>query len=160
MAQNSAGGTLTSRQLIHGYGTIYALPLTNTSTISADSSANTLYLDDLTIIKNGTLEAKDGGILETNGDTVIGNAAGTIEALNGSTVILQGTVSGGTLKTAGNGTIQSQNATLDGAAGNVTNTGNLQANGGSNLFAQGTVNNTGTIALSDNSCWVWLNRSH
>jgi hypothetical protein len=152
LVQNSAGGTLTSRQLIHGYGTIYALPLTNASTIAADSSANSLYLDDLTITNNGTLEAKNGGILETNSDTVIGNAAGTIEALNGSTVILQGTVSGGTLKTAGNGTIQSQNVTLDGTAGSVTNTGNLQANDGSNLFAQGTVNNTGTIALSDNSC--------
>ncbi|HUE03923.1 MAG TPA: hypothetical protein VMR62_30500 [Bryobacteraceae bacterium] len=152
LVQNDSTGTLISQQTIHGYGTIYALPLTNQDIVSADSKGNTLMLADNTTTNTGTIQAKNGGILETNSDAVVSNAGGTIEALTGSTVILEGTVSGGTLKTGGSGTVQ-VDGTLDGTTNTLTNAGTLQANN-DNLYAEGTINNTGTIALTGNSCIV------
>ena len=118
-----------------------------------DSKGNTLMLDDNTTTNTGTIQAKNGGILETNSDAVVSNAGGTIEALAGSTVILQGTVSGGTLKTGGSGTVQVEDGTLDGTTNTLTNAGTLQANN-DNLYAEGTIDNNGTVALTGNSCIV------
>jgi hypothetical protein len=102
-----------------------------------------------------TLQAAAGGTLELN--TVVDNSGGTIEALNGSTVILtnnfNGSVNGGTLTTSGTGTIQSQNGVLDGTVNVPTNAGALDVNN-FDLFIQGTIHNTGTIALTGNSCLI------
>jgi len=143
--------TLTNQQLIHGAGTIYELPVTNQGTINADNTSAPLYLAG-TITNTGTLEASGGGTLEIFNKTTANNNGGTIEALPGSTVILLGTVSGGTLKTSGTGTIQCQNGTLDGTANTPTNTGMFIVSNQYNLITQGTINNTGTIALGDQSC--------
>lgn len=156
--QNSASGSLTNQQLIHGSGTINELPLTNQGTIAADSSGNTLYLEGGVTTNTSTLEATGGGTLQL--DTVVNNSGGKIEALSGSKVIFtnnfHSSINGGTLTTNGTGIIESQNGVLDGTVNVPTNAGTLEANG-YELFIQGTVDNTGTIALSGNSC-VELNQ--
>jgi hypothetical protein len=75
-----------------------------------------------------TCVAAYGGCPKQGPETV-SNSGGTIEALDGSTVQLAGTVNGGTLTTTGSGTIQSQNGTLDGTVNVPTNAGTLDVNG-------------------------------
>jgi hypothetical protein len=154
--QNSAGGSLTNQQQIHGTGTIYELPVINQATIAADSSANTLTLAGGATTNTGTLEASGGGTLEL--ETVVNNSGGTIEALAGSTVVLtsgfNGSVNGGTLTTSGTGVIESQDGVLDGTVNVPTNSGKLTVSNGQDLTLQGTINNTGTITLSGNSCII------
>src|SRR5579863_2165683 len=154
--QNSAGGSLTNQQLIHGAGTINELPVTNQGTITADSSANTLFLSGGLTTNTGELEASGGGILEL--ETVVNNTGGTIEALAGSTVILNsgfnGSVNGGTLTTSGTGVIESQDGMLDGTVNVPTNAGKLTIPTGNDLTLQGTINNTGTITFGGNACIV------
>lgn len=153
--QFTGSGSLTSQQLIHGSGTIYELPLTNQNVLRADSSGNTLYLSGGTTTNTATLEAANGGILEL--DTVVNNSGGTIEALNGSTVIFtsnfNGSINGGTLTTAGTGAIESENGVLDGTVNIPNNAGTLNVNN-FELYLQGTINNTGTINLMGNSCII------
>ena len=154
--QNSAGGSLTNQQQIHGTGTIYELPVTNQAMIAADSSANTLTLAGGATTNTGTLEASGGGTLEL--ETVVNNSGGTIEALSGSTVVLtsgfNGSVNGGTLTTSGTGVIESQDGVLDGTVNIPTNAGKLTVPNGQDLTLQGTINNTGTITLSGHGCII------
>jgi fibronectin-binding autotransporter adhesin len=145
------GGSLTNQQLIHGAGTFYDLPLTNQAAIEADSTAGPLYLETATT-NTGTLEASGGASLVLYTGQTVSNAGGTIEALAGSTVVLEGTVSGGTLSTTGTGVIESENGTLDGTVNVPTNSGTLTTSGGYDLTMQGTINNTGTIAMTGNGC--------
>ena len=154
--QNSAGGSLTNQQQIHGAGTIYELPVTNQAMIAADSSANTLTLAGGATTNTGTLEASGGGTLEL--ETVVNNSGGTIEALTGSTVVLtsgfNGSVNGGTLTTSGTGVIESQDGVLDGTVNIPTNAGKLTVSNWQDLTLQGTINNTGTITLSGHGCII------
>src|SRR5271166_315870 len=147
------GGSLINQQLIHGAGNIYDLPLTNQGTIRADNKSAILYLDTATT-NTATLEATGGGTLEIYPGQTVKNTGGIIEALNGSTVLLAGTISGGTLKTSGTGVIENENGTLDGTVNIPTNAGMLSVPMSYDLILQGTVNNTGTIALGTNSCIV------
>lgn len=151
--QFTGSDSLTSQQLIHGSGTIFELPLTNQSTLSADSAGNTLFLSGGTTTNTSLMQATGGGILEL--DTVVNNSGGTIEAFPGSTVIFtnnfNGSINGGTLTTSGTGVIESRNGVLDGTVNIPTNAGKLLVKN-SDLFFQGTINNTGTITLSGNSC--------
>src|SRR5215469_2785367 len=151
--QSTATDSLTNQQLIHGYGTIFVVPLTNQGTISADSVSNTLTLSEENIKNSSTMEATGGGTLTIASNTTVTNIGGTIAAQSGSMVNLGGTVSGGTLTTSGTGTVQSQNGTLDGTVNTPTNAGKLDAST-FDLFIQGTVKNTGTIALTSNSCII------
>jgi len=152
--QNSAGGSLINQQLIHGAGTIYELPLTNQGTIEADNTSAPLSLAGGTTTNTATLEASGGGTLEIYSNQTVNNTSGTIEALTGSTVLLEGTVNGGTLKTSGTGVIESEDGTLDGTVNVPTNSGKLTVPPAYNLNLQGTVNNTGSITLSGHGCIV------
>jgi hypothetical protein len=151
-----AGGTdsLTNLQLIHGGGTILDLPLTNQGTIEADNTSTRLSLQGSTTTNTATLEASGGGTLDISNNETVNNTGSTIEALTGSTVLLEGTVNGGTLKTSGTGVIESENGTLDGTVNVPTNTGKLNVAPAFDLFLQGTVNNTGTITLSGHGCII------
>jgi hypothetical protein len=117
----------TNQQLVHGSGTIFELPLTNQSTLSADSKGNTLFLSGGKTTNTSLMQATGGGILEL--DTVVNNSGGTIEAFPGSTVIFtnsfKGSINGGTLTTSGTGMIESQNGVLDGTVKVPTNAGKL-----------------------------------
>ena len=92
----------------------------------------------------GTLQL-EGAIANTNGTT-----NGTIEALSGGTVLLNGaTVSGGTVTTAGTGVILAENSSeLNGSTNAVTNAGNLQVPNSQALYMTGTLNNNGTLSLN------------
>lgn len=148
-----ATASLTNQELIHGWGTISSVPVTNQGTISADSKGNTLTIAGVAVTNTSSINASGGGILTTLGNTAIANTGGIIEAQTGSTVNVGGTVSGGTLTTSGTGKIQSENGTLDGTVNTPTNAGTLDAST-FDLFLQGTVENTGTIALTSSSCMI------
>ena len=120
------GDTLTNKETITGFGTIGNghIFVTNNATIDANVSGTTL-----TVNPNGsaastntkTMEATNGGTLQLLGASWT-NTGGTISAGTGSSVVLNGTtITGGTLTTAGTGTMTSVNSTLNG----LTNSGNL-----------------------------------
>jgi len=152
----SANGTdtLLNQQLIHGSGTIQNLTISNQGIISGDSKTA-----PLTIIGNSSVPTTNTSILEAiNGGSlilqnIVNNQGGTIQAYNGSTVTLSGTVRGGTLTSSGSGTVQSQNGTLDGTVNIPTNAGVLDVSA-FDLFLQGTINNAGFIAMSGTGCIV------
>ena len=78
--------------------------------INANVDGETLLIDALSsFINSGTLQASGGGILELRdaGATDFANAGGTIEALDGSEVLLttNARIVGGVLSTAGTGNI-------------------------------------------------------
>ena len=113
-----------------------------------------MSLASSTTTNTATLEASGGGTLDISSNETVNNTGGTIEALTGSTVLLEGTVNGGTLKTSGTGVIESENGTLDGTVNVPTNTGKLNVAPAFDLFLQGTVNNTGTITLTGHGCII------
>ena len=152
--------TLINQQLIHGGGTIYALNVTNQSTIQADNASLPLVLADQSAggtptVNTATLEATGGATLEI--ENTVNNTGGTITAQAGSTVLLNsGVVSGGTLKTVGTGTFQSQDGTLDGTVNVPTNAGVFDIPAGFNLSLEGTIGNNGTMTLEGNNCIILL----
>jgi hypothetical protein len=158
LGQSGGGGSLINQQLIHGAGTINQLPLTNQGTVEADNTSAPLYLSGdttaNTATNTATLEASGGATLVISGGQTVNNTGGVIEALAGSTVLLEGTVNGGTLKTSGTGVIESQDGTLDGTVNTPTNTGTFKVPTSYDLTMEGTINNTGTIALGTNACIV------
>jgi fibronectin-binding autotransporter adhesin len=148
--------TLTNQQLIHGEGAIYALSVTNQGTIQADNTSTPLSLTDqfaggTPTTNKGTLQASGGGTLQI--ENTVNNTGGIIKAQNGSTVLLaNGVVNGGTLTTAGTGTIQSQNGTLDGRVNTPNNTGTFIVPTPYSLSLEGTIANNGSITVDTNSC--------
>jgi hypothetical protein len=152
--------TLINQQLIHGGGTIYALNVTNKSTIQADNTSSPLVLADqftggTPTVNMASLQATGGATLQI--ENTVNNSGGTITAQTGSSVILNsGDVNGGTFKTVGTGTIQSQNGILDGTVNIPTNTGTFNVPVGYDLSLQGTIANTGTITLEGNNCIILL----
>jgi fibronectin-binding autotransporter adhesin len=145
------GGSLINQQLVHGGGTFYDLPLTNQATIEADNATVPLYVDTATT-NTATMEASGGAELVISPGIAVNNTGGTIEALSGSTVLLEGTIAGGTLKNTGTGVLESEDATLDGTVNVPTIAGILKIPAGYNTSLQGTINNTGTIEFSGNGC--------
>ena len=116
--------------------------------IDANVEDGTLVVDAGNSFTNtGTLSASGGGILELR-DTDFANTAGTIEALNGSEVLLTTNTSivDGTLSTDGTGQFRvgvSQNAFLE----DLTLNGSLVADNNSDTGISGTINNTGSIQI-------------
>ncbi len=95
----------------------------------------------------GTLEASNGGTLyfDGNGSAFYTNTGGTIKALTGSEVILihNAPITGGTLTTAGTGTIH----IINGSITNVTNSGTLLVDSGGVGTMGGTITNSGTMTI-------------
>jgi hypothetical protein len=146
----SGATTLINQSNIAGSGLIgdTNLTFTNQGTVNATDSANPLILAGHAFNNAATLEASGGGTLQI--ENTINNTGGTIEALAGSTVLVDfntGVISGGTLKTGGTGAFDTNSGTLDGTVNPVNNTGMFKVSQG-NLVLQGTINNTGTIALN------------
>ena len=111
----------------------------------------------------GLMEASSGGELQlenvitnTNGTT-----KGTIEALNGGTVLLNGaSIGGGTLTTAGTGIVLLENAAqLDGSTNTITTSGSLQIPNNNAAYLKGTINNTGTLTVNStaNNTFLYIN---
>jgi hypothetical protein len=156
----SGATTLINQSNIAGSGFIGDANLTfaNQGTVNATDTANPLVLSGHAFNNTATLEASRGGTLQI--ENTINNAGGTIEALAGSTVLVDsntGMISGGTLKTTGTGTFDTNSGTLDGTVNAITNAGMFKVSRG-NLNLQGTINNTGTIALNKSGFFVFLSQ--
>ena len=178
--------TLGANVVVHGQGNVGqalfiggANTLVNNGRISADAAGGTLTINtpgNSGILQNAALvDARDGGtlVLSTN----VANDGGTISALTGSSVVQNGvTITGGTMSTAGTGTINLTSsgnnflngvtiagtvdmstavnsrerlingATLDGAI-NIANGGILSLD--STAIPNQTISGTGTINLND-----------
>lgn len=159
---NGPNGTLTNvNNLIQGAGGISYTTLYNQSVINSNTNGQTLSITGSTINNSGILEASNGGTLQIGGGQYSGGPTyvngGTIQALDGSTVLLgytnpgdydsPGTITGSTFNTAGSGVIQaSEYVVLNG----ITNHGTLDVVtvpgvGGNVAILENTINNTGTI---------------
>jgi len=154
----SGATTLVNQSTIAGSGFIgdANLAVNNQGTINATDTANPLVLSGHAVGNTATLEASAGGTLQIQ--NTINNNGGTIEALAGSKVLVDsstGIISGGTLKTTGTGTFNTNSGTLDGTVSPVNNAGMFKVSQG-NLNLQGTINNTGTIALDKSGFFVIL----
>jgi hypothetical protein len=175
---NSGAFTLTNESTIQGYGLIGSnassvypnLSLTNSGTVNANSSGNTLTIGGSGSTTNtGLFEATNGGALDLATQNAINNTGGTITATgSGSTVNVSTAIQGGTLTTLNGGVMQTVSAaTLDGStqgaitlsdgstytagtAGLTKITGalNLGTTTGSTLAVSGQLQLTGTTTLS------------
>ena len=154
---NSIGGssaTLINQETLQGLGSIGGgqMTLVNQGTIDANVIGGTLTVKPIfngNLTNTGTLEASNGGILDLeNQGTAMNNTGGTIEALNGSTVIMgAGTYTGGTLTTAGTGAFHVLGGGANPFLNGVTNAGTYQILSAGSATLEGTINNTGTIQL-------------
>jgi|GEM_PF-5645463 len=154
-------GTITNvNNVIRGSGTLGAngSAFINQASglIVADVSGKTLTIDPIglgsqSFVNQGNLRAIGGGFLDLNGYGTgeFDNAAGTIEAQNGSEVRLHtaASVTGGTLATAGTGIIRVPNSTQASLTGTRI-TGNLHNGNNSTLYLAGTTTVSGSIHLN------------
>ena len=105
---SAGGGSWTLGQAVNGYGTISS-PFTNTSTITANSSGNTLHITGSSTAGGG-LSSTSGAILSLQsaitGANVASGNAGEI-ALNGATLTnFTQNAASGTIQVTGNSTSQ------------------------------------------------------
>ena len=123
------GGTLalTGAGSLSGYGSItqnYGGTVTNTGTINANSSGNTLSVGVNSVTGDGTYEATNGGTLNLGN---VSTNAGTFAASGGGDVILGSSINFGTGSAVdvadATSTVQAQNATLTGILVSTTGTG-------------------------------------
>jgi fibronectin-binding autotransporter adhesin len=139
-----ATSTVTLQQPISGNGAFaLGMNLINQSTINA--TGGTLTMQPSSVVNTGTFEASSGGTLFfAPGFSVnFNNTGGTIEALNGGIVQLDGsTFTGGTITTVGSGVVQPSGSVLN----SLTNSGTIQA--GTTTVLEGTITNTGKIEVS------------
>ena len=150
--------TLTNAETIQGGGTIgdSSLTLVNQGTVNANNASSALTLVGAATTNTALMEATGGATL--NIQNTVNNTGGKIEALGGSTVLLQnGNVNGGTLMTSGTGSFKTQSGMLDGTVNVPSNTGLFTVSGNNNLNLQGTINNTGKIALASTGGCLALN---
>lgn len=145
-------GSLINQETIQGQGSILtAGTITNQAVVDGNVPGGTLYMQPSNAgwTNTGTLEASGGGTLDLVtgfSSIVLDNTGGTIQALDGSTVLIQaGVINGGTLTTSGTGVIQTVGAspTLQ----NLTNAGTYQILPGGTTILQGAINNTGTFLV-------------
>jgi len=135
---------------IHGQGYIGVYQFTNQSLIDANTAAGQLELSaGVGVTNTGTVQASNGATLQLQGTSVgvpFNNSGGIIQALAGSTVLVDGfAFSGGTLVSTGSGMFMTVAGGGNPALSNLTNKANyLIVNGGSTTIG-GTINNQGTI---------------
>jgi hypothetical protein len=140
---SSSGTTVTLQQPISGNGAFaLGMNLVNQSTINA--TGGTLTMQPSSVVNSGTFEASSGGTLAFQPGSAVSfnNAGGTIEALSGGTVLMDGPIiTGGTLTSVGSGVIQAEGAVMNA----LTNSGTVLVSNSTSL--EGTVTNTGTIQV-------------
>ena len=123
------------------------------------ASNNALVLQQQ-VTNTGTLRASNGGLLRFDPffNGTVQNAGGTIEALDGSKVLINGNagvIIGGTLRTEGSGVIESFNVALQ----NLSIAGNYVQKPGTATLT-GTIHNTGSITMESVSATVAMGASN
>ena len=142
---NSAGHT------IQGAGNIGAalLALTNQGLIAATQATPLIIQPNSSgVINTGTLRA-DGGTLDLRG--LFTNAGGTLDARNGSVLQLtNATVTGGTLQSSNGGLLRTTPGTVGRLDGVTLNGTYVAGDGSANTATQlvGTITNNGTLAMN------------
>ncbi len=148
---------LRNQTTIEGLGTIRATAgFHNQGVVNANDSFGTMVVNYFQppsgpSDNSGTLRASGGGTLRLQGNvvqTLLDNAGGRIEALDGSSVELRNMlIENGTLSTAGTGIIEVQSYGV--GIADLTNEGLLQVNSGQKLVLAageaGIITNNGTI---------------
>ncbi len=145
---------LTNQETIQGAGGI-GVNFDNQSLIDANGGSP-LTISSSTATNKGTLEASGGGLLEFV-FTTLNNTGGKIQALDGSVVQLDNsvTINGGTLTTTGSEVIRSfSNGPL---LNGVTNSGTYQVTDRTNTALQGTITNTGAVQVNSTVDFAVLN---
>jgi fibronectin-binding autotransporter adhesin len=141
-----------STNTIQGQGYIGVLTFTNQSTIDANVSGAQIELaGGVSVSNSGTMQASNGGTLLLQGSSLnvpFNNSGGTIQALTGSTVMVDAyAISGGTLVSTGSGLFSTFGGSGNPTLSNLTNNATYQiVSGGSSTIA-GTINNLGTIQV-------------
>jgi len=131
-----------------------ALQFTNQSAgvVDATSATSPLIVQSQSapIVNDGLIEATGAAGLVLAGTTVDDSGGGTLLAAAGSTLAVGGDIVGGTLKTAGAGSLGVSGglAELDGGAAAITNEGLFDVGAGQTLQIAGAIVNAGTIALA------------
>ena len=157
---SAGGGSWTFSQAVNGWGTISS-PFTNTSTITANSSGNTLHITG-TSTSGGTLSATSGAILSlesaiTGANLSSGNAGEL--ALNGANLTnFTQNAANGSIQLTGNSTLTGTYTRnnyapflLNGYTLNLSGVTGSEVSGSSNpLFTvgTGTLNNSGATATT------------
>jgi hypothetical protein len=150
---NGSGSTvINTNNTIHGQGYIGVSTFTNQSLIDANVSGAQIELaGGVSITNTGTMQASNGGTLLLQGSSLgvpFNNRGGTIQALTGSTVMVDAfAISGGTLASTGSGLFSTFAGSGNPSLSNLTNNATYQiVSGGSSTIA-GTINNLGTIQV-------------
>jgi fibronectin-binding autotransporter adhesin len=146
----NGSANLINQETISGIGSLgeEGLSIANRGTIVAKGGTLTVQTNNLGITNTALMEASGKSNLWLI--SPIANAGGTIEALTGGVVTIDGNVSGGTLTTSGTGAIQlTQGSILSG----VTNTGLLEVSGNSGLL-QNTLTNNATLELQSGTLYM------
>jgi len=148
-----SNAVINTNNTIQGQGYIGMLTFTNQSTIDANVSGAQLELAGGGSITNtGTIQASNGATLLLQGSSLgvpFNNTGGTIQALTGSTVMVDAyAISGGTLVSMGSGLFSTFAGSGNPSLSNLTNNATYQiVSSGSSTIA-GTINNLGTIQVN------------
>ena len=154
----SGNTVINADNTIQGQGYMGVTQFTNKSLINANVPSAVLQLHaagTIGISNTGTIQASSGGILALTPQSLgvpFNNAGGTIQALNGSTVQLQGyTITGGTLISSRTGVFQGVNTLV---LNNLTNNANYEVTTNSDTALQGTITNGGTVTVQQGELLV------
>jgi fibronectin-binding autotransporter adhesin len=133
---------------IQGQGAIGLgeISLVNQKTISASGGTLTIQPNTSGVTNTGLIEAQSGSTLALIGTYT--NAGGTIKALDGGTISLDGgLISGGTLASAGSGMFTTPPGGDDPMLNGVTNSALIDIPSGASATLEGAITNNGTIQV-------------
>jgi hypothetical protein len=141
--------TVILQEPLTGQGSILGMALNNQSTITASGGNLSIQPAGSGLTNTGTIQAQSGTTLDLIGAAPFTNIGGTITALNGSSILLQANITGGTITTAGTGNYTLAPPGAGAGLINLTNAGTFNVTSGSGLNWTGTITTpNGAVTLS------------
>jgi len=140
--------TLILQQPVTGQGSILGLILNNQSTITASGGTLSIQPAAGGLTNTGTIRAKSGTTIDLIGAAPFTNNGGTISSLNGSRILLEANVTGGTISTTGTGNFTLAPPGAGAGLNNLTNAGTFNVPAGAGLNWTGTITNNGIFNLN------------
>lgn len=146
----SNSDSLVVAQQITGQGTIHGMQsISNLSIISASGGTLEVYPGAGGLQNRGSIIALGGSTLDLVGQLTWDNNNGIIKSVDQSSVLLQTSLNGGTLVTAGSGNF-TMSAPGGVAIGNLTLDGTFNIPTSATLTWNGTITNTGLFSVQGN----------
>ncbi|HKV78948.1 MAG TPA: hypothetical protein VJP02_12435 [Candidatus Sulfotelmatobacter sp.] len=139
--------TLNLQQPITGQGSILGLALNNQSTITAAGGTLNIQPAGAGLTNTGTIRAQSGSTINLIGAAPFNNTGGTISALNGSSILVEANITGGSITTAGTGNYTLAPPGAGAGLISLTNAGTFNVPPGAGLNWTGTITNTGLFNL-------------